>query len=82
MTAQNKPGELDPEINPVIVEHNAMAAKVMNEEGLPINDLGGLMKGHLDLAQGTASTRKGKAPRWVKQVSETLLKTLDERAKK
>jgi hypothetical protein len=35
--------ELDPEINPVIIEHNALATKVMKEEGVPIDDLNGLM---------------------------------------
>src|ERR1700722_15903922 len=52
VTKQDQPGELDPEINPIIVEHNAMAAKVMKEEGLEIDDLNAVMMPHLDLARG------------------------------
>jgi hypothetical protein len=77
VTAQGKPGELDAEINPVIVEHNAMAAKVMKEEGVPVNDLGGLMMQHLALARGDRFHWKPEGTTLlVKQVSETLLEAL------
>ena len=83
VTAQDQPGELDPEINPVIVEHNAMAAKVMKEEGVPIDDLGALMMPHLDLARGDRFHWKPEGTALlVKQVSDTLLKALAERTKK
>jgi hypothetical protein len=52
VTVKGKPGELDPEINPVIVEHNRMAAKVMNEMHVPVSDLYSLLAGKLDLARG------------------------------
>jgi lysophospholipase L1-like esterase len=82
VTAEGKPGELDSEINPVIVEHNAMAAKVMREEGVPTNDLGALMMQHLNLAQGDRFHWKAEGTALLaKQVSETLLKTLEERKK-
>jgi len=52
VTAKGKPGELDPEINPIIMEHNAMAAKVMQANNIPINDLYQLMASKLNLAKG------------------------------
>jgi lysophospholipase L1-like esterase len=52
VTVKGKPGELDPEINPVIVEHNRMAAKVMQAMGVPVNDLYSLLAPKLDLARG------------------------------
>lgn len=78
VTKQDHPGELDPEINPTIVEHNAMAAKVMKEEGVPIDDLGALMMPHLDLARGDRFHWKPEGTALLaKQVSETLLKALE-----
>lgn len=44
--------QLDPVVNGTIVEHNRMAAKVMAECGVPVNDFYGLLVGHLDLARG------------------------------
>ncbi|HEV7404502.1 MAG TPA: SGNH/GDSL hydrolase family protein [Chthoniobacteraceae bacterium] len=82
VTAQGKPGELDPEINPVIVEHNAMAAKVMKEEGIPIDDLNALMTSHLDLARGDRFHWKPEGTALLSaQVIETLKRALAERAK-
>jgi hypothetical protein len=52
VTTKGKPGEMDAEINPIIVEHNAMAAKVMTEMKVPVNDLYALMQPHLDWARG------------------------------
>lgn len=52
VTAKGEPGKLNAEIQPTIDEHNAMALKVMKEEGVTINDLGGLMMKHLELAAG------------------------------
>ena len=52
VTVKGGPGKLNPEIQPTIDAHNAMALKVMKEEGVAINDLGGLMRQHLDLAAG------------------------------
>jgi hypothetical protein len=44
--------ELDPELNPIIIEHNRMAAKVMAEEKVPVVDFYSLMVGRLELAHG------------------------------
>ena len=52
VTVKGKPGELDPAINPVIVEHNRMAAAVMKELNVPVNDLYALLAAKLDLARG------------------------------
>ena len=41
--------ELDPELNPVVVDHNAKAAPIMAEYKIPTNDLYTLMLPHLDL---------------------------------
>jgi lysophospholipase L1-like esterase len=77
VTKQDHPGELDSEINPIIVEHNAMAATVMKQEGVPIDDLNALMMPHLDLARGDRFHWKPEGTALlVKQVSETLLKAL------
>ena len=52
VTVKGKPAELDPEINPVIIEHNRMAAKVMAESRVPVNDFYGLLAPRLELARG------------------------------
>lgn len=52
VTKRGEPGKFDDEVNPIIVEHNRMAANVMAAENVPINDLYGLMLKHLDLAAG------------------------------
>lgn len=44
--------QLDPVINGTIIEHNRMAAKVMAEGGVPVNDFYGLLVDRLDLARG------------------------------
>ena len=51
ISLRDKPAELDPQSNPIIVEHNRMAAKVMAEMNVPVNDLYGLMITRLDLKQ-------------------------------
>ncbi|MHB8897398.1 MAG: SGNH/GDSL hydrolase family protein [Thermoguttaceae bacterium] len=52
VTVKGKPAELDPAINPIIVEHNRMAAKVMAEMNVPVNDFYSLLVGKLELARG------------------------------
>ena len=52
VTVKGKPQELDPEINPIIIEHNRMAANVMTTSKVPINDLYTLMVTKLQLASG------------------------------
>lgn len=49
ITVKEKPTELDPELNPIIIDHNRMAAKVMDEMHVPVNDFYGMLVGRLDL---------------------------------
>jgi hypothetical protein len=52
VTTKGKPCGLDPDINPTIVDHNRMAARVMAKEKVPVNDLYGILADRLDLAAG------------------------------
>jgi hypothetical protein len=52
VTVKNKPLELDPTINPIIVEHNRRAAEVMDEIGVPVSDFYGLLVNKRELARG------------------------------
>ena len=77
VTIKGKPKELNPEINPIIIEHNAMAAKVMKAELVPINDLYTLSVAHLELMAGDMFHWKG--PGTVmqgKQVADVIGKAL------
>jgi alpha-glucosidase len=52
VTVKDRPEQINPEIDPIIVEHNRMAAEVMGKHDIPVNDLHGLLTGHLNLARG------------------------------
>ena len=52
VTVKGEPTKLNPEIQPTIDQHNAMATKVMKAEGIAINDLNALVGSHLDLMSG------------------------------
>jgi len=52
VTVKDKPTELNPDINPIIIDHNKMAAVVMNEMGVPVNDFYSLLVNKLELARG------------------------------
>jgi Carbohydrate esterase, sialic acid-specific acetylesterase len=52
VTVKGNPTELDAEINPIIVEHNRLAAKVMQEMKVPVNDFNALLATKLELARG------------------------------
>lgn len=76
VTAKGK-AELDAEINPVIVEHNRMAAKVMAEMNVPVNDFYALLAMRLELARGDQFHWKPEAYRLVaKMVVESVLREL------
>jgi lysophospholipase L1-like esterase len=47
--ARIAPDEASPEIQPILDRHNAMATRVMQSEGLAIDDLDALMRPHLNL---------------------------------
>ena len=61
VTVKDKPTELDPAINDVIIEHNRMAAKVMAELNVPVNDFYALLVEKRDLARGDGFHWKGPA---------------------
>jgi len=52
ITVQGKPAEADPVNNPTITQRNAMAAKIMADNHIAIDDLGSLMAPNLKLAAG------------------------------
>lgn len=52
VTIKGKPTEINPEINPNIIEQNRMAAKVMGEMGVPIVDFYALLIDKRELARG------------------------------
>jgi hypothetical protein len=52
VTVKGKPLELDPQINPVIVEHNRLAAVVMEEKGVTVSDFYSLLVEKSGLAFG------------------------------
>jgi len=61
VTVKGKPTELDGVINANIIEQNRMAAKVMAEMNVPVNDLYALLVGKLELARGDGFHWKGDA---------------------
>ena len=52
MTTKTKPLALDPEFNPLIVERNQIAGKVMAENRVPVADYYGILATKLELAAG------------------------------
>ena len=52
MTTKTKPIELDAEFNPLIVQRNAICAKIMQEHRVPVADYYGILVGKLNLAAG------------------------------
>lgn len=51
-TLKGKPTELDPVKHPTVLEHNRMAAKLMAELNIPVNDFYGLLIDKLELGRG------------------------------
>ena len=52
VTVKNNVKELDPEINPTIIEHNKMVDSIMKEMGVPINDFYSILNKNRNLAKG------------------------------
>jgi hypothetical protein len=52
VTIKDKPADLDPAINDVIIDHNRMAANVMKELKVPVNDFYALLVDKRELAGG------------------------------
>ena len=71
VTKEKQPAELEPDINPIIIEHNRMAAKVMAEMNVPVNDFYALLVNKRELARGDRF-------HWTMPAYELLAKTLAE----
>lgn len=52
VTVKGKPQELDPQIDPVIVQHNRLAAEVMSDLNVPVSDFYSLLVNKRELARG------------------------------
>jgi len=77
VTVQGQPGELEPDINPIIIEHNRMAAKVMAEMNVPVNDLYSLLVNKRAWARGDRFHWTGPAyDLLAKTVTESVLREL------
>jgi len=75
---------VDPELNPVIIDHNALAAQVMAEYQIPVNDLYTLMLPHLHWRAGKTDQFHWQAPAYdvmAKAVVECVEKALQQPAK-
>ena len=71
VTVKDKPTDLEPDINSIIVEHNRLAAKVMAEMNVPVNDFYALLVDKLELARGDRF-------HWTKPAYKLLAKTVVE----
>lgn len=77
VTVKGKPTELDPEINPIIVEHNRLAAEVMKELNVPVNDFYAALAPRLELARGDQFHWKGEAYERLRALAvESVLREL------
>jgi hypothetical protein len=80
VTVKGMPTELKSEINPVIVEHNRMAACVMREMNVPVKDFYGLLVDKLALARGDSFHWKPEAYELTaKSATESILRALEPR---
>lgn len=52
VTMKDHPTALEPDINPIIIDHNRMAANVMAEMQVPVNDFYALLIDKRELARG------------------------------
>lgn len=75
VTVKGKPIELDPDINPVIVDHNRRADGVMAKMGVPVNDFYGLLAKRLDLARGDGFHWNGPA---YEILADAVVKAVEE----
>ncbi|MEK0447009.1 MAG: hypothetical protein RLZZ399_2330, partial [Verrucomicrobiota bacterium] len=72
--------EFNPEINPIILEHNKMAAKVMSEYGIPVNDFYSELVGKADLVRADGVHWTPPAMEALAQIAaKSVLRELDEK---
>lgn len=77
VTVKGKPTELSAEINPTIIEHNRLAAGVMKEMNVPVNDFYSLLAAKLELARGDQFHWKPEAYKILAQaVTDSIVQTL------
>ncbi|MBN2375387.1 MAG: hypothetical protein JXD22_03230 [Sedimentisphaerales bacterium] len=77
ITEKGEPTKLDPINNPTITDRNIVAAKIMKEYDIPVNDLYGLMSDKLKLANGDKFHWKGEGYQvMAKQIVSYLKKAL------
>jgi hypothetical protein len=77
VTVKDRPTELDPEINPIIIEHNRMAAHVMAEMNVPVNDFYSLLVTKLGFARGDQFHWKPEAYQLLaRMVTQSVLREL------
>jgi lysophospholipase L1-like esterase len=77
VSVKGEPTKLNPDVQPIIDKHNAMATKVMKAEGVPINDLNALVSPHLNLMSGDMFHWKAEASEMMaKAVAEQILMKL------
>lgn len=82
VTVKNKPSDLDPEINPTIIEHNRMAAEVMKELNVPVNNFYSLLASKLEYARGDQFHWKSEAYKLLAATAtESILKELGNASK-
>jgi len=80
VTVKGKPTELDPVINANIIEQNRMAAAVMKEMNVPVNDFYSLLINKLDFARGDQFHWKPDAYKILAQtVTDSILRELKSR---
>jgi lysophospholipase L1-like esterase len=80
VTVKGEPTKRDPEINATIVEHNRMAAKVMAELHVPVNDFYALLAPKLELARGDQFHWKPEAYALLaKAATDSILRELNAR---
>jgi lysophospholipase L1-like esterase len=81
MTVKGKPTELDPVHNKTITDRNAIAERVMKDEGIAVNDLYELLSDKLHLGRGDRFHWKGPAyGQMARQVVDAIRAALTARA--
>ena len=79
ISLKENPMELDSRNNPIIIEHNRMAAKVMGEENVPVNDLYTLMASHPELKQDGFHWKDAGKKMQGEAIAAAVLKVLPEK---
>ena len=75
VTMQGDTSRFDPEINPVILRHNAMAEEVMGRAGVLVSDFHGILAGRLHLAKGDRFHWTGPAYKLLGEAASTSILT-------